>query len=174
MTSQRIPERVVWAVELLEVRPDEHLLEVGCGPGHAVALIAEKLKRGTITAIDRSALQVAHAKQRNARWMEAGVASVGESALEDFAPGRRFDKLFAINVNAFWTAPAPSLAHLRRLLKPTGSAFLVYEPPTRRKRDELREWLPKHLAEHGFEVGDVQTVDFARGHGLCVRGAPRH
>ena len=39
-----VPERVAWGVALLDPRPTEHLLEVGCGSGHAIALLAARLK----------------------------------------------------------------------------------------------------------------------------------
>jgi cyclopropane fatty-acyl-phospholipid synthase-like methyltransferase len=47
-------ERLVWAVEMLAVQPDDHLLGIGCGHGVAVSLVCEQLDTGTITAIDRS------------------------------------------------------------------------------------------------------------------------
>jgi hypothetical protein len=75
-------------------------------------------------------------------------------------------------VNAFWTAPTPSLAALERLLLPTGAAYLVYEPPTADRLRALRQMLPGLLASRGFEVAAVHARRFRAGHGLCVVARP--
>src|ERR671932_220552 len=64
-------ERVVWAVETLEVRPADRLLEVGCGHGVAVSLVCERLTTGTITAIDRSPKMIEMATRRNREHVDA-------------------------------------------------------------------------------------------------------
>ena len=172
-STARVPERLKWTVALLGVQPTDHLLEIGCGPGHAVALVCARLTRGTITAIDRSATMVARARARNAAGLAAGHVRIERRALTEAALGRRFGKVFAVNVNAFWTAPAPSLAALGRLLERAGTAYLVYEPPTAARLRELRQSLPAQLEAHGFLVADVQVERFRATHGLCVMGRPR-
>jgi SAM-dependent methyltransferase len=171
--TTRIPERLRWTIELLGVTPAEHLLEIGCGPGHAISLVCNQLGRGTITAIDRSAIQVARARERNRICIAAGRARVEQTSLADAALGRRFDKIFAINVNAFWTAPAPSIAGVRRHLGHHGAVYLVYEPPTAGRLREVRDSLSGLLTKHGFQVEDVRVQSFREGHGLCITGRPR-
>lgn len=65
-------ERFVWAVDTLEVRPADRLLEVGCGHGVAVSLVCERLTTGTITAIDRSPKMIEMATRRNREHVDAG------------------------------------------------------------------------------------------------------
>ena len=36
--AKETPERLIWAVDLLAVEPADRLLEIGCGPGVAVAV----------------------------------------------------------------------------------------------------------------------------------------
>ena len=99
-------ERFVWAVDTLEVRQADRLLEVGCGHGVAVSLVCERLTTGTITAIDRSPKMIEMATRRNREHVDAGRAVLEAIALEDADLGdRRFDKVFAFNVAPFWQQP---------------------------------------------------------------------
>jgi SAM-dependent methyltransferase len=172
-----IPERLLWTVERLAVERDEHLLEVGCGPGVAVGLVCERLARGTITAIDRSATMVARARQRNHAHVIAGRARIEQHTLADADFSQEplagpFTKVFAVNVNAFWTTPAPSLAAARRALGADGTLFLVYEPPSAERLRSLRRQLRHLLPAHGLRVVDERVRDLGRSRGVCVVGHP--
>jgi SAM-dependent methyltransferase len=156
--TARVPERIRWAVEQLAVRAPDHVLEIGCGSGLAVALLGPRLSRGAITAIDRSALQVARARALNEASIATGRARIESLSLTE-APAafpEGFDKILAINVNAFWTDPAPSVASLCALLRPGGRACLVYEPPSAAALRDLRASLPALLQAHGLVVEDVR------------------
>jgi cyclopropane fatty-acyl-phospholipid synthase-like methyltransferase len=162
---------------MLAVEPDEHLLEIGCGPGVAVDLVCRKLVDGTITAIDRSATMVARARERNRPHISAGRARIDQHALvdADFSQGSfktPFTKVFAVNVNAFWTAPGPSFAAARRALGADGMLFLVYEPPSTERLESVRRQLRALLPAHGFRVGDERVRGLGKSCGLCVTGRP--
>ena len=43
-----------WAVELLEVQPTERVIEFGCGPGVAVAALADRATQGLVVGVDHS------------------------------------------------------------------------------------------------------------------------
>jgi SAM-dependent methyltransferase len=174
MPTPRVPARVAWAVSQLSVDPADYLLEIGCGPGHAVRLICPLLTSGTITAIDRSSLQVSRARRGNARCIQAGRARIEQLALADAAAGlaRGFDTVFAINVNAFWTEPAASLPALRRLTGTRGRAYLFYEPPSAAGARGLESRLVKLFPAEGVDVADVRRAALGVTRGLCLVLAP--
>jgi cyclopropane fatty-acyl-phospholipid synthase-like methyltransferase len=146
-----VPERIRLAVELLDVRADDRLLELGCGGGAAVALVCERLDGGTITAVDRSEVQVERALERNAAEVEAGKAVIRLAEIADI-DGGPFDKVFAVDVNVFWTGPATrELAAIRAVLAPGGRLFLFYDPPSAAKRRSLEEKLLAGLTAAGFD-----------------------
>ena len=64
MSVQTIPPRIRWAVELMELQPSDHVLEIGCGPGFGAEMICEQLETGKLFAIDRSESGVDRTKRR--------------------------------------------------------------------------------------------------------------
>src|SRR5829696_7948415 len=121
-------ERFVWAVDTLEVRPADRLLEVGCGHGVAVSLVCERLTTGTITAIDRSPKMIEMATRRNREHVDAGRAVLEATELEDANLGdRRFDKVFAFNVAPFWQQPEAALGAVREHLARDGAVYLFWD-----------------------------------------------
>src|SRR5690606_12346615 len=75
MNRHRAAERLVWAVDTMDIQPDHRVLEIGCGHGVAVSLVCEKLETGKIVAIDRSLKMIEMARKRNADYIDIGTAS---------------------------------------------------------------------------------------------------
>src|SRR5919198_4690434 len=139
-------ERFFWAVDTLQVRPADRLLEVGCGHGVAVSLVCERLTTGTITAIDRSSKMIEMATRRNREHVDAGRAVLEAVALEEADLGdRRFDKVFAFNVAAFWLQPKAALGAVREHLAPNGAVYLFWD--TRHSAPERAQDLGNELAD---------------------------
>ena len=160
-----MPERIAWAVELLDPRPGDNILEIGCGPGVAAALVCDRLgEDGRLTAIDRSAAAVERARRR----LDETQATVQHTDLAGLAPpAASFDKAFAVNVNVFWTGPAVAeLAVLRQVLRPAGVIRLVYEAPPSGGRD-LAPTVAAALRRIG---GATQLALHPGGRLLCVTG----
>jgi SAM-dependent methyltransferase len=141
-------DRHAWAVQLLDLRPDTSVLEVGCGRGATAALICGVVTPRRYVGVDRSAVAVAAASPR------VPGAVFLQRPLDRVELTERFDRVLAINVNLFWTGPAVrELEVVRRLLTPAGRLVLVYGMPGSRAgvRDERIEGrLVRHLSAAGF------------------------
>ncbi len=61
----KVSERFTWAVSVLNIKPTDNILEIGCGAGVLAEQIANKLTIGTITAIDKSMPMINMARRRN-------------------------------------------------------------------------------------------------------------
>jgi len=151
-----IPERIRWSVTVLDVQPDDRVLEIGCGRGAALELIGESLVRGRATGLDRSAVAIASTQARIRRYIDTGKVRLIQGALSDASFDDQFDKVFAINVNLFWTNPKKELPIIRQALGPKGRLYLFYEPPSDERLAHIRELCSLHLQAGGFEVTDVR------------------
>src|ERR687894_3293094 len=76
-------ERLRSIVEQLNIRPDDRVLEIGCGHGVAATLVCERLDGGHLTAVDRSPRMIQAATRRNAAYVTAGKAEFLVATLED-------------------------------------------------------------------------------------------
>lgn len=174
MGGSRVPKRLRWAVEQLDIAPDDEILEIGPGAGVSVALVCEQLATGRITAIDRSAIAVQRAAKRNASHVASGKAVLQQLDLADVdlvrraLAGQRFDKVFGVNVNLFWVRSADAeLQLIKDLLRPDGVVCLVYEAPGTEQANRAAEAVGAALTTCGLAV----TVTTASTPSLlCVTG----
>lgn len=167
--AEKIPERLIWAVEQLGIAPDDRVLEIGCGPGVAAALVCERLTTGKLTAIDRSEKAIAAAQKRNRAHIDAGKAEFRVAALEDGAlDGQRFGRVFAVNVNVFWTNSGLGLDAVRKLMDKESVLYLIYHPPAGTDTAALAEKVSKALDAHGFSVVETVREQLETAAALCV------
>jgi ubiquinone/menaquinone biosynthesis C-methylase UbiE len=123
-------DRLRAIVEQLDIRPDDRVLEIGCGHGVAASFVCERLAGGHLTAVDRSAKMIEAARRRNAAHVEAGRAEFIVARLEDLDLGeRRFDKVFAVRVGLFHREPDRARRLAERWLAPGGTLTAVFDPP---------------------------------------------
>jgi ubiquinone/menaquinone biosynthesis C-methylase UbiE len=109
------------AIAALDLQPEDRILELGCGPGHAVEMMAAQAPTATIHAIDRSAAMLAQARRRNRKAIAAGRVHLHQARCEELPlPDRSIDKLLAVNVAYFWREPDRVLREARRVLRPGG------------------------------------------------------
>jgi ubiquinone/menaquinone biosynthesis C-methylase UbiE len=128
-----VSERLRSVVERLGLRPDDRVFEIGCGHGVAAMLVCERLERGSLTAVDRSAKMIEAATRRNAAYVEAGKAEFLVADLEDFdlLGDRRFDKIFAVRVGLFHREPERARGLVERWLAPGGEVFAFFDAPSK-------------------------------------------
>jgi ubiquinone/menaquinone biosynthesis C-methylase UbiE len=164
-------ERLVWAVDVLSVDPDDRLLEIGCGHGVAVSLVCERLETGRITAVDRSQKMIDAAAKRNAEHVAAGRAAFKTTPLEDLdLDGGRFDKVFAFHVAALWRSPV-ALEKVKEVLAPAGALYVFNQMPGWTSAAEPRAFadgLAGTLRERGFSTAEVVISDSTAMPVACV------
>lgn len=150
-----------WVVDLLDVRPTDRVLEIGFGPGVAVAALARRA--GHVHGVDHSAVMVRQARRRNAAAVRAGrveLVHASAAALPHFA--EPLDAVMAVNTVGTWPDPVRQLTAVRRLVRPGGRIALASQPrcpgataaTTERAGRELRA----QLVAAGFTDPRVETL----------------
>ena len=120
--ANRLPNRL--ALDALALEAGDTVLELGFGPGEALAAMVQGGCRA-IYGIDRSAAMIEQATRRNRAAVAAGRIRLCEG---DFAslpyPDASFDKVLAVNVVYFWHHAAEVISEIRRVLRPGGSLVI--------------------------------------------------
>jgi SAM-dependent methyltransferase len=121
--------RNAWAVSLLEVRPDDRVLEIGFGPGLATRELSRIAHEGYVCGIDHSELMLRQATRRNAEGVGRGLVDLRLGSVDALpAFDRPFDKVLAVNVLMFWNESDKRLEALRRLLRRGGGIAVAHQP----------------------------------------------
>jgi trans-aconitate methyltransferase len=143
-------DRNLWTLELLELQPDDRLLEIGFGPGIAIEGAAKIITEGLICGIDHSPVMFRQASRRNARAIARGTVKLLLGTLENLPPpGQPFTKICSANVVQFWSDPVATFRRLHDMLAPGGVIASTYMPRTShataadalKKAEEIVGWL---------------------------------
>ncbi|MBT2234964.1 class I SAM-dependent methyltransferase [Nonomuraea sp. NEAU-A123] len=157
-------QRNIWAVSLLDVRPTDRVLEIGFGPGVAIAEFAGRATQGHVFGIDHSQAMVRQATRRNAAAVRAHRVHLTHASVEQLPNfGDSLDAILAVNSVGFWPDPVARLRELRRLLRPTGRIALVSQPrcpgATRDTTTRAAQELHDMLTQAGFTHLRVETLE---------------
>ena len=76
----------LWLVELLAVQPQDRVLEVGFGPGVALAALLARASAGFVAGVDASALMVRQARSQHADAIAAGRLELRQGDARQASP----------------------------------------------------------------------------------------
>lgn len=171
-----------WGLDMINFGPEDSVLDIGCGGGKTVGRICNLVPGGTIYGIDYSQLAVEESRKYNREMIRKGRAvidhgSVSEMPYED----NTFDVATAVETFYFWPDPVADLEEVRRVLKPGGRLYLIFEavydeenPDKWKTYEELidmrvpsREGITAQLEKAGF--GRVKVHTSSRGW-MCASG----
>lgn len=124
-------QRNKWAVSLLDVKSADRVLEIGFGPGLAIAELSRRVgPGGHVYGVDKSDVMLRHATRRNTAAIQAGQVTLVRAPVENLPPvvDGPFDVIFAVNSAGIWPQPSERLRDLRRRLVPGGRLAVVSQP----------------------------------------------
>ncbi|WP_344441976.1 class I SAM-dependent methyltransferase [Kitasatospora nipponensis] len=102
---------------------DEHVLEIGFGPGVGLVALARSAPRIRVAGVDPSAQMVVAARRRTRSFGDRVSVREGTAAALDWADGT-LDAVLATNSVQLWQPRVESLAEVLRVLRPGGRLVL--------------------------------------------------
>ena len=118
-----------WTLDLLDIEPEDRILEIGFGPGISTKIAAEKATKGFVAGIDHSETMVRAAKKLNASYIKAGKMEISSGSVACISyPEDSFDKALSLHSIYFWPSPIEGLQELRRVLKVNGILAITIQP----------------------------------------------
>jgi SAM-dependent methyltransferase len=123
------------AIAALRIRDGESLLELGCGPGHALNSLLDASPRTRVIGLDWSELMLLRASRRNRSALDSGRLSLVRG---DFARlpliAESADAILGVNV-AYFMRDSAAIREACRVLRP-GGRIVLYATD----RSAMRRW----------------------------------
>lgn len=138
-----------WSVDQISRLPFGDLnrvVELGPGPGIALAHMLTTFPEAQVWGIDISPEMLAQSRRHNVDAIQAGRLTLLQGDVATLSGLAPVDLVYAAHVLYFWHLPAQELARIRAALRPAGSLVLGYQ---------LRQNMPA-LAQLSFpEEGNI-------------------
>jgi ubiquinone/menaquinone biosynthesis C-methylase UbiE len=141
-------------------RKGDRLLEIGVGSGNSILAVAARVHEGFVAGVEPDALALRHAERRCASLIREGRVQLMQGSSADLAAFETasFDKVYGVQVAAFWDGPAEHLAEIRRVLRPGGFLLLGLSPSLPEGR-ATSDRLESALRETGFRSVHIDNAD---------------
>ena len=158
-----------WTVSLLNISPDDKILEIGFGLGHTVKKLTEMAHMGFVGGIDISETMIDSATKLNFEEIEANQVELKFGSVENIPfDNESFNKVFAINVIYLWADLHRSLSEIKRVLMRNGKVALYLADKKTMKMTDLESdvftfYKPEDVKQalSGLEFQDIRIEHFS-------------
>lgn len=141
-----------WGLSHVMVKPQDWILDVGCGGGKTVNKLSALAGQGKVFGLDYSEASLAIARKVNARQMERGQVEIHEGSVLNLPfPGDTFDFVTAVETHFWWTDIPAGMREILRVLKPKGT-FLIIAEIYKGAQAKMTRLVEKYAPRTGIKV----------------------
>ena len=140
--------------ELMAVKNDDRIIEIGFGTGKLIYKMAQQIDKGLVEGIDFSKVMVSIARKRNKKNITNGKVKILEGNFDEVSYEEEiFTKACSINTLYFWPEPVHTAKKIAKILKPDGKLILAFEDIEQLKQRNLNQEV-----FHFYSKGEVQDL----------------
>jgi ubiquinone/menaquinone biosynthesis C-methylase UbiE len=118
----------IWGLTHVKIKHNYMILDVGCGGGKTVNLLAQRAPGGKVFGIDYSPDMVEYSKKVNKKLIAEDRVEIVEASVDKTGfPEDFFELVTAVETYYFWPSFSDALREILRVLKPFGKFLMVNE-----------------------------------------------
>ena len=126
--GERHRELTIWGLANIPKSSAKEILDIGCGGGHALKLLALKYPNAKCHGIDLSETCVEYSKEYNKFNIQWGKVDVQVASAENVPfPEKSMDLITGIETYFFWPNLEQTIAHVASRLKTGGVLCIISE-----------------------------------------------
>ena len=144
-----------WTADLLEIQPEDKIIEIGFGNGANIKLLLQKAIRGSVTGAEISKTAIEMASKKNAKAISEGRVKL-HLAQGNALPSENnvFDKACSVATAYVIEDPGAVFKEMFRVLKPKGLAAITFPV-----RENFMRFKP--VATEGFYLHELADLEAA-------------
>jgi len=170
-TSKSISD---WTIDLLEVHPYQHILELGCGSGYTIQELSRKLKIGFLAGIEESMTLFRKAYRRNRDLVQQDLLQLHLGEIQDLQyPHHYFHSIYGTNIHFRWKQPQWIFSQMTSLLKTGGRLVMVFQPEwctTQRDIENAAMQIKEEYQQAGLSRIHLEFRDLYPTTGIAITG----
>ncbi|NNG01123.1 MAG: class I SAM-dependent methyltransferase [Desulfobacteraceae bacterium] len=126
--------------EMMSVKENDHILEIGFGTGKLMYEMAGHIDTGLIEGVDFSEDMVSIARRKNKGYLAEGKVRIHKGNFDDM-PFRKgiFAKACSVNTIYFWQDPDQTARKIANILEPGGMFVTAFEDIEQLEKRQLSE-----------------------------------
>ncbi|MFD1019293.1 class I SAM-dependent methyltransferase [Thalassobacillus hwangdonensis] len=152
-----------WTTSFLDIQPEDHILEIGFGPGRGIKHVLNTYHPCVFYGIDPSEPMVEAALKRLKSHRDGQVCLMQGEAKELLHFNSKLDKVYAVNNITYWEEPIRILEHIRSMMSEGGRIAITLCPHEEGADDDTTEVLGGQIQSFLMKAG-FQHVEIFKKH----------
>jgi hypothetical protein len=156
-----------WTIDQLDVRPYQHILEIGYASGYTLQEVARKLKIGFLAGIEESITGYRQAYRRNKKLVQDQLLQLHIGGIHELPyPHHYFHTIYGNNMGLPGKEQRYALMQLSNLLKSGGRMVMIFqlaEPDNENLVQQVAEKIKHDYLQAGLQNINIEFHEMGIG-----------